>query len=184
MEKENYIQKRSIPFFVGLLLVIAFAASFAPFVKPLNLDVIKYPMLIYFFGINLILVVIGSFFLSFYLIKLWIISFDQANKFKEKEIDNLLRVKMQELLNEDADKRRIYEQGRNQINDLFRLIELAKDTLEEINEKSEVDENKTMPKHTEINKVIKKNEGLNTDKLTGILNVYQILISKQEFKTK
>lgn len=180
MEIKNLFQKKSMLFIVCIFIALVCSATLFPILFTAFTEVVIYPVLAFAFGVNLVLVVIGSFILGYFLIKQWIICVDFSNKLLEKEAENEHNENMQKLLNADADNRRIHELENSKKNDLFRLIELAKDKPEENTEKTEIDEMQAKPKHTLINKTITKNEGLNLDKFASILKQYEILTIHQQ----
>jgi hypothetical protein len=182
METENFSHKR-LPVAVGLLILIALITAFIPARISLNPDEAKYPVFVYFFGVNLSLIVIGTLLIAFYLVRGWFISFDKANKKKENEAEKSHKEIIQKQLNEDAERRRIFERERNQINDMFRLFELAKEKPEEIIDKNKTKEEGIAPKLMENDLFTKKNEIVNIDKLDKLIVHYQSLMSNQKQTT-
>ena len=183
MEKESIIQKKWILTTVGILFLIVFAATFIPALIALNLIEAQKPVFVYFFGINLTLVVGGSLSLIFFLIRKWGICIEHALLMEEKDTGKGHKVEMQKLLNEDAEKRREYDLNRSQINDLFRLIELSKEKPEETIDKTKTKEKGEIPKLIENDKITKKSEVIDSDKLANLIKQYQDLISKQQIQT-
>lgn len=183
MGTENFIQNKMIPISVGTLILIALAATIIPAYMLLNISGVKYFEFVNFLGINLVLIVAGSLFLAFFLIRQWKICIDHANMKEEKDDDNIRKKEIQNQLNKDAETRRAFERERNQVNDMFRLFELAKEKPEEITDRTKTKEKGDVPKQIGNDITTKKNEILNTDKLAILINQYQNLISKQETKT-
>ena len=178
METEKFI-KKWIPIAVVVLILLAYLATFIPtFITP-KCDEAKYQVIVYCFGINLVLLVIGTFSLAFFLIRQWMICIDHVNEKKEKDVENSEKTSKQNLFEADTAARRAIERDRNQINDLFRLIDLSKDKLEETAEKTETNAKQEDPKHTVTDKSSKKNEIVNIDKLANFIDQYQNIISKQ-----
>ncbi len=165
---------------VGILIALAFAATFVPAIKMFKPDGTEYPMLVPFFGINLTLLVVGTLFLTFCLIRQYVIyithAYKHINRKEEYENNQIL----QKRLKTEAEERRDFERERNQINDMFRLFELAKEKPEEIADKTKTKENGETPKHVANDIITKKNEFVNTDKLANLINEYQSFITAQQ----
>lgn len=183
MEKENFIQRRSVPIFIGILILSGFAVAFIYLIKSLDFNESKYPVLVYFWGISQILIVIGSSGFAFFLLMQWKTCIDHAQMMQEKQADNIQKEKMQKLLNLDAEARRVFERERNQVNDMFRLFELAKEKPEEKTDNTKVKEDGAVLKHIDNNVFTKKNEIINIEKLASLIDQYHNLISKQQTKT-
>ncbi|MCL6102247.1 MAG: hypothetical protein M1292_07105 [Bacteroidetes bacterium] len=94
MGKENFIQNKIA---VGALILVALAATIIPAYLLLNTSGVKYLEFVNFLGINLVLIVAGSIFLAFALIKQWNICIDYANKQADKrtEYDQMTKQGMQ-----------------------------------------------------------------------------------------
>jgi hypothetical protein len=137
----------------------------------------------WFFGINSVLIVLGTMFFAFYLIRQWIIGIDYLNGQIEKQIDKDEKQKQQDQLIKDAEMRREFDRQRNQINDMFRLIELTKEQSEEITDKSHENDEGIGKKQIDKDVFTKKNEIMNVEKLSNLIDQYQNIISKQPSKT-
>lgn len=136
-----------------------------------------------FWGIGLLLIVLGL--LAIALLMLWQWGQITANQIEEekKQAERQHSIECMSDLNKEAETRRKIERERNRINDLFRLIELAKEKPEEITDKSKTKEKGDVPKQIGNDITTKKNEIVNTDKLANLINQYQSLISNQQTKT-
>lgn len=178
MEIENSIRK-SLPFSAGILVLLAFTVTFIHAFIPINHYVGNHSVFVYFFGINLILIVIGTLLLAFYLIRQWIIYIVHANELAEKKAENTYKLDQQKLLNADAEARRAIERERNPINDLFQLAELSKIKTEKTTVRKEAEKPKEPITISETN----KKEEINIQELNRLLEHYQGLISTQQAKT-
>jgi flagellar motor component MotA len=179
MEKDKFIQKKGILFIVGIIMIVlAIVATFNPVLIPIRQFMGNDSEIECFFGINSVLIVLGTMFFAFYLIRQWIIGIDYLNGQIEKQIEKEEKQKQQDQLIKDAEMRREFERQRNQINDLFRLIELAKEQSDEITDKSHENEEGTGEKQIDKDVFTKKNELLNVERLAYLIHQYQNFISK------
>lgn len=179
MEKETIIPKKRIPGTVYILILLAFAATSITALLWLRPFENRSPVLVYFLGINLTLLVIGSLSLSYCIIRQWINCIDYDRVKAEKEAENCEKDKTQKLLKEDADQRRSIERERNPVNDLFRLAELSKIKTEKTTVRKEAEKSKVPNTISETN----KKEENSIQELNRLLELYQSLISKQQAKT-
>jgi hypothetical protein len=132
-----------------------------------------------FLGLGQLILLTGLILFVFYCARLWYLCYTLNQEQEEKKADFEEKQKLQITLNEDAEKRRLLEHERNRINDLFRLIELAKEKPEETSEKTRTKENGEVPKEIENDKTTKKDEVVNTEKLAKFIDQYNNLTSKQ-----
>lgn len=179
MEKENIIPKKRIPGTVYILILLAFAATSMTALLWLRPYENRSPVLVYFLGINLTLLVIGSLSLSYCIIRQWTICIDHDRVKAEKEAENCEKDKTQKLLKEDADQRRSIERERNPVNDLFRMAELSKVKTEKTIVRKESEKSKEPDTISETD----KREETDTQKLNELSEHYQNLISTQQAKT-
>lgn len=180
METMKLIKRNKLAIVAGLLVLLAVAIVFVPLLIPFNHCVCKFYRAGYFNGINLMLLLAGTLILAFWLVRQWAICIEHEDARAEKDKEHKYILEQQKLLKADAEVRRVCEQNRNQINDLFRLIELAKDKTEETAENTVPAEKEIVPKPGVTNKTIMKKEGLDTEKLTVLNNLYQSLITKHQ----
>lgn len=136
-----------------------------------------------FIGIGQLVVMVGIILYAFYSTRLWFLCYTASQKMREKEKDDQFRLNLQKELNRDAEKRREFERERNKENDLFRLIELAKEKPKEVLDKTKTKEKGDAFKITENDCHTKEAEGVNTDKLDKLMNYYQTLIASQQTQT-
>ncbi len=169
MENVNFIQNRLLPVAVGVLISIALAVTIIPVIIQ-STNGVKYFDFVGFAGINLILFVAGVFILAYFLLKQWKVCIDYAQKNQEKEAENRQKEEMQKSLNKDAEERRVFDRQRNQVNDLFRLFELAKET-------SEISESAPITDKADklLVRVIQKNVILDIEKLNQLMTYYNSL---------
>lgn len=182
MEKENIIPLKRFAFAIGIFIILLIVSLYTPLARPLVTTEYTHPVIAYFFGIALILIVIGFYSILFFLHVRWKICIDHVHLMEEKEVENRHKEEAQKLLNEDADKRRVFDRERNQVNDIFRLIELAKEKPEEIIDKTKTKEKGEVPKLIVNDKTTNKNEGVNTEKLDKLIIHYQSIISNPQNK--
>jgi hypothetical protein len=185
MENESYINsKRKIFSFSIALLMIVLSFTVTPLLilMPDYSMVKDFAIFIWFLGGNTTIATLGLLFISFSIIKQWRIDKDFINKIIEKKIDNDNKSKMQGCLNNEALLRSNFDKERLHVNDLFRLIETAKDKTEEIPEKTTASESKGAEKMTITEKTFKKNEEVNVVKLEEIVKLYLSLIQNKNLK--
>jgi|GEM_PF-1099218 Na+-transporting methylmalonyl-CoA/oxaloacetate decarboxylase gamma subunit len=180
METERLIQKREIIVAVGIMIFLAIAVTFIPAFIPNSQIKNQYSVLIWFFGINSVLIVLGTMSLAFYIIRQWINEFAYHNRHVKKQEEEQ---KQHNWLIEEVETRRAFDRERNQINDMFRLFELAKEKPEEITDKTKEKEEGEVKKQINKDVFTKKNEIMNTDKLANLIDQYQKFIPKQPSKT-
>ena len=183
MEKDKFIRKKGVLVIVGIMIFLAIAITFIPAFIPIRQFMGNDSAITWFLGINSVLIVLGTMFFAFYLIRQWIIGIDYHNGQIEKQKDKDEKQKQQDQLIKDAETRREFERQRNQINDLFRLFELAKEKPEEVTDKSHENEEGPVKKQIDKDVFTKKNEIMNVEKLTNLIDQYQNIISKQPSKT-
>jgi hypothetical protein len=171
MGKEHFFQKNKLPVAAGLLVTLSVAAVFFLAIILYKFDGANNPVFVWFFSIDLTLVVIGTLILAFCIIRQWMICIDHANMWAEKEAENETQRERQRLLDKDAEARRPIELEREKVSDLFRLIDLAKDKRE----KSE-----SIPGGEKSDKllvrIIDKSEGLDLKKLETLIQHYNKII--------
>lgn len=137
-----------------------------------------------FLGIGLLLIVFAL--LAIAILMLWQWGKIIANQMEEgkKQVERLNSEECMRDLKEDAKKRQDIERERNRINDLFRLIELAKAKSEEITDKTKTKEKGDAPKTSENNIITAKKELVSSEKLDKLIVHYQALSSNQQIQTK
>lgn len=172
MKTERNIWIASTAGVIAIIAVFLFGC-FMPLSEYAKLSVI-------FLGIDVLLIVIGLFAIAVLLLwQLGQINTTQIEEDKKRAERDHSIICMSDL-KKDAEIRRDIEHERNRINDLFRLIELAKEKPEEITDKSKTKEKGDSPKSITNDKITKKTEGLDTEKLTILINHYQSLNSNQQ----
>ena len=120
-------------------------------------------------GICQVLLVAGMILFAFYLTCLW---FKTATKLRELHEKEEERKQSQEHLKAELKIRTGYEQERDKVNDLFRLMELAKETEESSESAPGTDKL--------LNRVITKNTVLSMDKLDKLVEDYNSLNIKRK----
>lgn len=185
METDKFIQKNGILVAIGIIMMIglAIAVTFIPAFIPIRQFIGNDSVIDWFFGINSVLIVLGTMFFAFYLIWQWIIGINYYNGQIEKQKDKNEKQKQQDQLIKDAEMRKDFEQRRTQINDLIRLIELAKEKLEETKDKTIETEEDAAQKQITKDVAVTKNEKINMDTLGRLIEAYQNLMPKQLPKT-
>lgn len=178
--KENYPIKL-FPIAACILMILAFAATFTPLFIGVNGENGNRKIFDLILAANLFLLISGTLLFAFYLFKQWIILVNHANEFKEKQTENERQDTYQKKLNNEAEARRTFtfERERNPINDLFRLIEFAKEELEVESDKSLKKIKGTDPTTTETNILTKKNKSVNTEILDKLIKHYIRLSAEQ-----
>ncbi len=187
METDKFNQKNGIKVAVGIIMMIGLAIAvtfiFIPAFIPIHQFMGNDSVMTWFFGINSVLIVLGTMFFAFYLIRQWKIGIDYHNAQIEKQKDKDEKQKQQDQLIKDAETRREFELQRNSINDLFRLMELVKEKSEEVTDKSHENEENAVKKQIDKDVFTKKNEIMNVEKLANLIDLYQKMISMQPSKT-
>jgi hypothetical protein len=80
MAKENFIQKNKLPIAATVLILFITTLSIIPLFIPYDHCFSKQHTSGYFNGINLMLLVIGTLFIAFYLFRQWTICIDHVLK--------------------------------------------------------------------------------------------------------
>lgn len=141
------------------------------FISTLNSSDNKFTELsILFIGIALLITIIGLFVVS--LLMLWQLGVITSHHIEEEKTIAECKCSKDSAneMKKEAEVRFIKEKERNTVNDLFRLIELAKDQ----SLKTEETVNKEKPTDPVV-RIINKNEGLDIKKLEHLINHYKIL---------
>ncbi|MFH1118201.1 MAG: hypothetical protein V1775_00150 [Bacteroidota bacterium] len=167
---------------IGILLIIALGVTFIPAYLWMVPDEYNHSIFAYFLGINQTIVVAGTFFLSFFLLRQLRRCIDHNQIIEEKKLENAHKLAWNNQLISDAKSRRESEQKSNQINDYFKLIELAKEKTKELHDNGKAKTKDPDNKHIDDNGITKKTESVNPEKLSGLIKHYEILISEQQNK--
>lgn len=186
MNAESFIKERRVSsslLKVISLIIFSFLATPLLILIPDYSEVKESLIFIWFLGINISIATIGAIVVSFFIIRQWQRERDLIFKIAENDIDNNNKKSIQKILNDEAVLRSNFEKERLPVNDLFRLIELAKDKTEEIPEKITTSENKDGEKKDITEKTCTKSEVVNLVKLEEVVKLYLTLITKQEPKS-
>lgn len=167
MKTENLIKKLwiSLVIFITVLSILLLFLVYYAF--PSEHLAEKSTTLTFFYGIAVLTLIVGIILLIGYTIWHWFVVIKNAQKQEEKEAENAFKFKQLTLLNGDALERRAIEHKRNIINDLFRLIELAK----EKREKSESIPNGEKPDKFLL-RTIDKSDDIDLKKLDTLMQYY------------
>ena len=152
-----------------ILLILAIGVVFIPLLSPTFKNQDALMIEVWFIGICQIILSIGFLFFVFLLSWMGFQYYQNENKKESQVIDRKNKESDQTRLAAEAQQRRIHDEERNRVNDLFRLIELAKETTE----KSE-----SAPTIDKADKLIVKHESLNISKLKELIIHYNTLNSQ------
>lgn len=167
---------------IGILLTIALGVTFIPAYLWMVPDDYDHSIFAYFLGINQIIIVTGTFFLSFFLLRQLRRSIDHNQILDDKKLENAHKLAWNSQLISDAKSRRESEKNRNHMNDYFKLIDLLKEKTEEVTDNTETQINEPGSKHINNKIITRKTEAMNTDKVSSLLEHYETLISEQQNK--